>query len=597
MKITFIKSNSYLSKFYLAFGLLDSHSKTYIRIIIFLNFFLALFDILAISLFGLAGSIIINGVANIQNENFSKILSLMMISELNYKSQVFALVLISTSIFVLRTYLGTVIVKKNSHFLGKISALLSSEMFQKLFQASISTIRAETQQSTIVSLTRSANSQTLGIIGTGVGILSDLFLMFSIFLLLLILNPWLTIVALFLLSSLNIIAFKFMNSRFLNLTKQDLRLSIESNEHISVVLDFYREIRLRGTAEFYGEKFKSTRLTLSKILARISYYPIISRQVIENIFLVLGLVLISIPLLSSNLSFAAGSTTAFAAATFRLAPTVLRLQQGWLTFKSHVVMGESSKKFLQRLVFKEEFSEDVAPLMRRTSAFHIQNVGFAYPNSGTIFLSDITLEIPTGSLVYLVGKSGSGKSTFLDLLMGFHDLNQGKVRIFGLDPKTYIRDFPGKIAYVAQSSRIFPGTILDNLLLGLGIENFQEQAIWEALRLSSLDSFVTEQENGLLTQIGEGGRGLSGGQIQRLAFARAIITKPKILVLDEFSSSLDKETSAILWDALQTLKGNTTILISTHQMMHGVTPDISIEFNQLSGDSKSEIEVKYLNEN
>jgi ABC-type multidrug transport system fused ATPase/permease subunit len=154
----------------------------------------------------------------------------------------------------------------------------------------------------------------------------------------------------------------------------------------------------------------------------------------------------------------------------------------------------------------------------------------------------------------------------VDVLLGVIPLNRGEVKISGLCPADAVSKWPGAISYVPQDVNISNGTIRENISLGFPRELASDARVWQALEVAQLDAFVRDLPRGLDTYVGERGTRLSGGQRQRLGIARAMFTKPKLLVLDEATSSLDGQTEADISDAIQTLQGSVTVLLIAHRL-------------------------------
>ena len=176
------------------------------------------------------------------------------------------------------------------------------------------------------------------------------------------------------------------------------------------------------------------------------------------------------------------------------------------------------------------------------------------------------MEISFGEFVAIVGKSGSGKSTFIDLILGVLSPTKGNISILGLQPQELVQYYPGLIAYVPQLPHIFNGTIRENLTFGFINEEISETLLWNSLEKANLSEFIHERNLNLDSHVGEKGNQWSGGQKQRLALARALITSPKILVLDEFTSSLDSQTEINLLELIRELKGKTTVIVVAHRL-------------------------------
>ena len=165
-----------------------------------------------------------------------------------------------------------------------------------------------------------------------------------------------------------------------------------------------------------------------------------------------------------------------------------------------------------------------------------------------------------------MGPSGAGKTTLVDLILGILEPNAGKVLISGLVPSEAFKKWSGAIAYVPQNVMVSTGTIRENVGLGYLPEIATDQLVLNALQIAQLDSQVLAMPGGLDSPVGENGSQISGGQRQRLGIARAMFTKPKLLVLDEATSSLDGQTEADVTAAIQSLRGRATVIVVAHRL-------------------------------
>ncbi len=181
-------------------------------------------------------------------------------------------------------------------------------------------------------------------------------------------------------------------------------------------------------------------------------------------------------------------------------------------------------------------------------------------------LNDISFTIPPGSSMAFVGSTGAGKSTLADVLLGVLRQDTGTVSIGGLTPREAITKWPGAIAYVPQLVALVPGTVRQNVALGLPDPTINDDLVWEALNRAHLAGFLEDYREGLDTFIGERGFKLSGGQRQRLGIARALYTRPRLLVLDEATSALDADTELAIIETLQELEGHVTTITVAHRL-------------------------------
>lgn len=192
-------------------------------------------------------------------------------------------------------------------------------------------------------------------------------------------------------------------------------------------------------------------------------------------------------------------------------------------------------------------------------AVKFDHVSFGY-NEGKYTLTDLTLTVPRGASVGVIGGTGSGKSTLVNLLARFYDVSEGSVELFGTDVKKYpLKQLRRTVAYVPQNTMLFSGTIRSNLLMGG--RDADDETLWRCLETAQAASFVREKEKGLDAVVMQGGKNFSGGQRQRLAVARALAARSDILVLDDSSSALDFATDLNMRTAINATRGDTTLFL------------------------------------
>ena len=200
------------------------------------------------------------------------------------------------------------------------------------------------------------------------------------------------------------------------------------------------------------------------------------------------------------------------------------------------------------------------------SSVEMKNITFRYPGGQKPAVNNISLSIPAGASVAIVGPSGAGKTTIIDILLGVLLPDSGSVLISELSPHSAIKTWPGSISYVPQDVVIVSGTIRENVALGYPTEIATDDLVMRAIKIAHLEDYVQGLPNGLESQVGERGVKISGGQRQRLGIARAMFTQPRFLVLDEATSSLDGETEAGITDSIDRLRGSTTVFIIAHRL-------------------------------
>lgn len=277
---------------------------------------------------------------------------------------------------------------------------------------------------------------------------------------------------------------------------------------------------------------------------------------------------------------------------------------GQLTFAVMMVMGVAPRLVRLRDSFASvnelldepdlETNHGRASVEHVEGAVELRGVSFAYPGGEARAIDGVDLRVNAGESVAIVGPSGGGKSTLLALVLGFLRPTEGELILDGKPmPELDMRTYRKQVAVVTQTSVFFSGTIRENLSFGAGHDD--EDRIAEALRLANAAEFLDDMPDGLETRIGEHGRSLSGGQMQRLALARALVRDPHVLLLDEPTSSLDAEADLLFREALKQVMPNRTVLMVSHSLMTARTMPriIVLERGKITADGSHERLLKF----
>ncbi len=196
----------------------------------------------------------------------------------------------------------------------------------------------------------------------------------------------------------------------------------------------------------------------------------------------------------------------------------------------------------------------------------LSDITYQYPNSETLIFDHADMKIPVGKSVGIVGTSGAGKTTIVDILLGLLQLEAGRILADGVEVREHYASWLKNIGYIPQTIFMIDSTIRKNVAFGYADEDIDDAKVWEALREAQLDVFVKSLPEGLDTSIGERGIRISGGQRQRIGIARALFEDPEVLVLDEATSALDNETEAAIMDSINRLHGRKTLIIIAHRL-------------------------------
>jgi ABC-type multidrug transport system fused ATPase/permease subunit len=361
-----------------------------------------------------------------------------------------------------------------------------------------------------------------------------------------------------------------MNVRATRLGIQNTRLTINSNEKIVEVFSSYRESIVRNRRDYYAKQIGEIRFTLASTSAEIGFLPYVSKYIIESTIIIGAVFVGATQFLFQDTSHAITTFAVFLAAGTRIAPAILRLQQGMITIKG----GLASSLPTLDLIDEIGIDSMTANVEKEIDLTHegfspevvMKDVSFMYPGKGTPAIKETTLHIPVGAFVAVVGPSGAGKTTLIDVLLGVLQPDKGFVTISGVPPLSAITEWPGAISYVPQDIVISDGTIRENISLGFPIEVATDELVSNALKVAGLEELISELPEGLDTRVGERGAKISGGQRQRVGIARAMFTRPSLLVLDEATSALDSEAEGNVSGAIQALRGITTVLVIAHRI-------------------------------
>ncbi len=569
-----IRSQILQSTLYRSSQLLTLSDRRKVFAVIVLQIIFGLLDLIGVGLIGVLGAIAISGVgARDTGNRVGQLLELLGLDNFPLQTQALILGTSAALLLVGKTIFSIYFTKRTIFFLSRRGAQISTNLLSKLFSKSLLTINSQSGNQLVYSVTGGVNSVVVGVMGNFVTIVSDLSLLLVLTIGLFAVDPMVAGSSLLLFSSIGFILYSLMHKNAESLGTNQSILQISSNEKIFEIINAYREVVVKNRRNYYAREIGAQRLQLADISAELSFLPNISKYTVE-IAVVVGALLISVfQFLRFDASHAAAVLGIFMAASTRIAPAVLRIQQGAVSIKSAIGIANPTLKLIDDLEKNSTthlWNSSVQPLDTSHIGFkprvRVDQVSFKYPNKEVAALSNISFEVVEGETLGIVGTSGAGKTTLIDVMLGILPIEQGFISISGLIPGRAIEEWPGAISYVPQDVMISNGTIRSNVSMGFSPDEFNDDLIWQALRLASLEDFVASLPDGLNQIVGDRGSQLSGGQRQRLGIARAMFTKPKLIVLDEATSSLDSQTELDFSDSINAIKGEVTIVIVAHRL-------------------------------
>jgi ABC-type multidrug transport system fused ATPase/permease subunit len=540
-------------------------------LVVLLQIFLGFLDLIAIALIGVVGALASTGIRSREpGTRVSEVLQALHLDGLTFQGQVAVLGALAGVLLLGKTIFSVIFSRKALFFLSRRGALISSELTSRLLSQSLLKIQQKSTQETAFALTAGVQSITLGVLAAIVNLVADLSLLIVLTVGLLVIDY---VTALFIIFFFGIVSWfllKLTSSRAIKLGKLNAQYSIQSNEKVVEVLSSYRELVVRNRRDFYTREIRDIRFNLADSAAELQFMPSISKYLIESTVVLAALMISSIQFLLQDATQAISTLIVFMAAGTRIAPAVMRTQQGIIQIKGSIGAAQPTLELIEGLGSAEVISkvDDEVDVTHHgfSSSLVLESVSFRYPNKDNLAIDRVSLSVPEGIFVAIVGGSGAGKTTLVDLMLGVLQPDSGRVLISEKNPSDTVMVWPGAIAYVPQDIVVSSGTIRENVGLGFPTHSITDEMIWSALDKAKLKEFVLSLPQGLETQVGERGAQISGGQRQRLGIARAMLTRPKFLVLDEATSALDGQIEADVSLEIQGLKGAATVVTIAHRL-------------------------------
>lgn len=546
---------------------------------------MGILDLLGVVAIGLLGALSITNLQSAEPlERVTWALRFLHISNASLQIQILVLGAGALLFLVGRTILSIYFTRKVLFFLSRRGAKISSNLVSRLLSQSLLKVQERSTQETLFAVTTGVGVITLGVLAAGIVLISDVSLLAVLMVGLFVIDPVTAFATFAVFVLVGILLYRNMHERASSFGITSSELNIKSSEKIVEVFGSYRESVVRNRREFYAREIGNIRLVLADISAEISFMPYVSKYVIETTVIIGALLLGGVQFMLQDAAHAVATLAIFLAAGTRMAPAVLRIQQGSITILTAIGQANPTLDLIDSLEgvpLVEESNDEIDFEHQGFNAeVEITDISLTYPKKDVKAIANVTLRIPKGSSVALVGPTGAGKTTLVDVLLGVFKPDEGSVLISTLPPLQAITNWPGAISYVPQDVMIAAGSIRENVALGYPSELATDELVMSALKIAQLDEFVAQLPMGAETQVGERGTKISGGQRQRLGIARAMFTKPHLLVLDEATSALDGTTEAGISEAIYALRGSTTVVMIAHRLSTVRDADIVVYMSE-----------------
>lgn len=349
-----------------------------------------------------------------------------------------------------------------------------------------------------------------------------------------------------------------------------------SNKWILQAIQGIKNIKVAQTEKFFCEKYVFHAKRVVNASRKNQTLAALPKPFIEafTVSAVLALMLIMV-VRDVELTLIVPQLTAFVVAAIRLLPSVNRISvatnqipyyEGGLDNVIEVLRKERGEIDYEIVSNREKKDKDEKRKITFEKSIIMNEIDFSYQGTDRMILDHAGLKILAGQSVGIVGPSGAGKTTVVDIMLGLLKPQSGCISIDGIDIEENLSSWLNRLAYIPQQIFLIDGTIKENIAFGKKKDNIDEEMVWKALQEAQMEQYVKSMPLGLDTVVGEQGIRLSGGERQRIGIARALYNNPDVIFFDEATSALDNETEAAIMDSINSLKGHKTMIIIAHRL-------------------------------
>jgi ABC-type multidrug transport system fused ATPase/permease subunit len=561
-----------------ALALLSRRDRRLLSLSIIMQVSASVLDLVGVLLIGIVAALAVTTVQSAPPpQPVIQLAETLGIDDLTSQSLILVFSLLAAIVLLTRSFVSAFLLRRVFVFLANRQALVSARLYRELLAQPLVFVQARSSQQTAFALIAGAGAATMSILGQLVILISELSLLILMAVTLLIVSPWTAIASIAYFAGVAWVLQRTMGNWAGRIGREAVAADVASLNSIQEALSAYREITVTNRRSLYVDRLQDTRWAAARVAADALLIGMLPKYIFEAAMVLGGFMLAGFLFATQTSTVAVGTLAIFIAAATRVMPALLRLQGATLGLRGAAGGATSTFELADDLAASPI---DVHALTDQNGAgplyvtdfsdfepsINLRGVQVTYPGRNAPALRGVSLEIPAGHSLALVGKSGAGKSTLADVILGVVEPDAGSVTLGGLSPSRAIRRWPGGIGYVPQETVVADASIRANVALGIPRTLISDEQVWKALERAHLADFLSSERDGLDTYVGEDGMRLSGGQRQRLGIARALYTQPRLLVLDEATSALDAETEVLITQTIADLEGEVTLVIIAHRL-------------------------------
>lgn len=472
------------------------------------------------------------------------------------------------ALFSLKSGISAFLLRRTTRFLASVEAKNAIQIVEYLFTGDLQRLHRYSNADLMWTANQSSQVAFSGILFSGSALIAETSLFAMVFFGFLLVDAPVAIAASLYFGLILTVFQLAINQRIRRLGERLSTRQVEISQSVIDLSKAYRELTVSGQKKEFFSSFANSRTGFADDRGLQRFVMGLPRFLVETSLVVGVLSLLAWQFSMNTFQDGLFLSSVFLAGGLRIMGSLLPLQNAIADLR---ISGPQASRAHEIIAAARTFNSEVSPNFKNSDStpsegheVRFSNVSFSYHNSSDTAVKNLSFSVSAGSVCALIGPSGAGKSTISDLTLGLLHPSEGTVTVSGVLPSRLHQNGSG-VAYVPQNSGLISGSIAANICLSLNQDSYDHDRIAELVEITGLGSVVRSMEHGVMTDLGSHQQALSGGQIQRLGLARALYKNPKLLVLDEATSSLDAETEKIISDLVFSLE-ETTVLIIAHRL-------------------------------